>query len=514
MSGHVVYACHCLNITIHLATKYTLDSLDKIKNDTIVKEPFPGWEFDLGMGGIVIEFNTLIQSSTSQSHWNTVKCLNCNSGNIYSVTKANNVIIHPDAICGKAYEDLKKKTNYSKTFSINLDDSMMEDIIPMPSPKEDIPSALVSTHKKIQSILDQSIKQMRIESKVRIEQFKKQEEKRLEASIAYAMDENNRLWTKIVKVTSKVDKTEVKHQTTKRKEEKEKNTTNVNHVCFAPELNNHQSEEQQHPKSLRRTSFNLDEATIGKLCNVNLDKQMPLLNKDLDNIQEENDDNNEEEEDIFNLDEEFSEEEENEATDNEEEEEELNKEEVGENHLPLSTSLKKSISQIDKKFSWIKKKRNTNKYLPQDFDIKNNSKKETSNDNEPVTIYATSVPVAIHYPLNNDKEEGNDTTNTSMNETKRGNDILAFSFANYNNASFSDKLLSDQFTVAPRRRKSLMASSSMIRPQLDTVVGKSLDTRGLLKKKATVIESNYTSDDDFDSKLPPHIWALIDKDEE
>lgn len=53
MSGFVVYSCHCLNIRIHLSTKYTIDNLSDFKSQTSVKEPTPGWEFDLGMGGIV-----------------------------------------------------------------------------------------------------------------------------------------------------------------------------------------------------------------------------------------------------------------------------------------------------------------------------------------------------------------------------------------------------------------------------------------------------------------------------
>ena len=54
MSSHVVYACRCLNIKIHLATKYTTATLDQLKQENHVTEPHPGWQFELGIGGIKI----------------------------------------------------------------------------------------------------------------------------------------------------------------------------------------------------------------------------------------------------------------------------------------------------------------------------------------------------------------------------------------------------------------------------------------------------------------------------
>lgn len=52
--GYIVYSCHCLNIRIHLSTKYSLDNLDQSKDELKTEVPVSGWEFDLGMGGIVI----------------------------------------------------------------------------------------------------------------------------------------------------------------------------------------------------------------------------------------------------------------------------------------------------------------------------------------------------------------------------------------------------------------------------------------------------------------------------
>lgn len=97
---------------------------------------------------------------------------------------------------------------------------------------------------------------------------------------------------------------------------------------------------------------------------------------------------------MFNLDEEFSDEEKahenEEASDDEEDKDDLDgSENIDQDQtqgsskdLPLSASLKKSISDIDQQFAWVKKKRNTKKYLAQDFDIKSEFKRIDSNDND------------------------------------------------------------------------------------------------------------------------------------
>lgn len=54
MAELVVYACNCSNIRIHTSTKYSLGKINEYKRDFFVKVPLPGWEYELGMGGIVI----------------------------------------------------------------------------------------------------------------------------------------------------------------------------------------------------------------------------------------------------------------------------------------------------------------------------------------------------------------------------------------------------------------------------------------------------------------------------
>lgn len=127
-----------------------------------------------------------------------------------------------------------------------------------------------------------------------------------------------------------------------------------------------------------------------------------------------------------------------------------------------------------------------------------------NNINVAISMLATSMPITIHYPsLKNEASEKTSEENDDKSPKKR--DILVSSFANYD-SSFSDRMLSEQFPPPPRRKS--VASSALIRPQLDSLIGKSLDTRGLLKKKANEVEIKENSDDEeFDATLPPHVWA-------
>lgn len=58
----------------------------------------------------------------------------------------------------------------------------------------------------------------------------------------------------------------------------------------------------------------------------------------------------------------------------------MKKEETQKDDVLLSTSLNKSISEIDQRFSWIKKKKKTSKYLVNDFDIKSDLPTTISED--------------------------------------------------------------------------------------------------------------------------------------
>ncbi|KAI8382987.1 hypothetical protein BD560DRAFT_444100 [Blakeslea trispora] len=502
MSSHVVYACHCLNIRIHLATKYTTATLDQLKQEQQVTEPFPGWQFELGIGGVKIEFNVLTRS-TKRQNWTITSCLHCHMETVYSVNTTNPssfVVVHQDAIFE---HQVKQKPDYSKRLNILLTQPQTSNLVSLPESDKDIPKELVPAYKKVQSILGQSIEQLRIESNTRLEQFKKEEEKRLQSDITHTKQEGNRLWSQMIQVSSQTQDKKQQEQPKKA----ETSTGQSHHVRFS---------DKPIPAG-KRLSFALDEQSIHQLRHVKLDHQTRLDgNQDLSS--------EEEEEDMFHLDEELSEKEDDEQEEEEQEEEE------GEDRQEekatsadrttgqplISASLKKSISEIDQRFQWIKKKRNTTKYLARDFDLKTDrsdpqeEEEEKKGSESTVSMFATSVPITIHYALDEtqEKEEEEDDKNTLLPKKR---DILVSSFANFD---ASERLLSAQFP-APRRRKSVQ-STSLLRPQLESLVGKSLDTRGVSsrKKQPEDIESkDNSSDEEFDSSLPPHVWAAMNSGE-
>ncbi|OBZ88632.1 hypothetical protein A0J61_03320 [Choanephora cucurbitarum] len=488
MSSHVVYACRCLNIKIHLATKYTTATLDQLKQENHVTEPHPGWQFELGIGGIKIEFSVLTRSIKRQN-WTTTACLNCDMKTVYSVNTdhtGNFIIVHQDV---QLEHEVKQKPEYSKLLNIQL--TQTPNLMGLPESDQDMPEELVPVYQKMQSILNQSIEQLRIESNLRLEQFKKEEEKKLQTSIAHAKREGNQLWSKIIQVSGQ-------NQEEKQEEQKpaKVSTPHQHHVRFS---------DKPIPAG-KRLSFALDEQSIHQLRHVRLDHQNPHAHLDGDQASE-----SDEEEDMFHLDEELSDKEE----ENKDDEEEEPEEEEGDEHTKaadrssqplLSASLKKSISEIDQRFQWVKKKRNTGKYLARDFDLKTDrlDPQEEKGPESTVSMFATSVPITIHYALDEPQEEEKEDQDGSLPKKR---DILVSSFANFD---ASERLLSAQFPT-PRRRKSVQ-SSSLLRPQLESLVGKSLDTRGLSgrkKQQETIESTENSSDEEFDSSLPPHVWAAM-----
>ncbi|KAI8335948.1 hypothetical protein BC941DRAFT_66919 [Chlamydoabsidia padenii] len=89
MSGHVTYACPCLNIKIHLSSKYSLTNHDSERQQYWFHQETPaleGWLLQLGMGAVVVAYSSLIETQTSStSAWMTVGCLNCSTDQVYSI---------------------------------------------------------------------------------------------------------------------------------------------------------------------------------------------------------------------------------------------------------------------------------------------------------------------------------------------------------------------------------------------------------------------------------------------
>jgi hypothetical protein len=127
-------------------------------------------------------------------------------------------------------------------------------------------------------------------------------------------------------------------------------------------------------------------------------------------------------------------------------------------------------------------------------------------DNVYVSKYATSVPISIHYPQFNEEQEDEDQVEEGSKK-KDKKDLLTSSFAHYD-FSYPDRMLSEQF---PQRRRKSLLSNSMIKPQLDTLVGKSLDTRGIMQKKQNIREKDEES---FGPMQPPHLWTKQQEEDE
>lgn len=110
------------------------------------------------------------------------------------------------------------------------------------------------------SMIDQSIEKIRLESKLRVEEFKQQEEKKTQELISHAKLENNQLWSKVIQV--------VDNQVDEKK----------SHVRFAPVV---PGEEEPKKSSKKRLSFALNESAISSsLKNKNLDSYGLNLQRD------------------------------------------------------------------------------------------------------------------------------------------------------------------------------------------------------------------------------------------
>ncbi|KAI8993545.1 hypothetical protein BDB01DRAFT_332721 [Pilobolus umbonatus] len=122
----------------------------------------------------------------------------------------------------------------------------------------------------MQSVLDLSLEKLRLESKLRVEQFKMEEEKRLTESMDQVKMENRILWTKVVELSKEPEKTESSDEIAE--DVIVKKNTKPNHVRF-------QSIEHV-ANSPRTKGFHLDENAIMSLSNKNLDSQVKIYADD------------------------------------------------------------------------------------------------------------------------------------------------------------------------------------------------------------------------------------------
>lgn len=58
MPGQVTYACNCLNVKVHLAKKYDLESHQEYR-DSKFDPVLSGWQFQIGMSGVVVVMSVM-----------------------------------------------------------------------------------------------------------------------------------------------------------------------------------------------------------------------------------------------------------------------------------------------------------------------------------------------------------------------------------------------------------------------------------------------------------------------
>ncbi|CAO3590413.1 unnamed protein product [Absidia cylindrospora] len=215
MSGHVVYACSCLNIKIHLASKYSLANHVSERQQYWFEQESPameGWHLNLGMGAVVVAYSSLIETRTSSTHsWMTVGCLNCDTKSVYSIrSKASDssssaalssgqsdefVVIHKDTIFGSQLDDIRNDDQFSDIFDIKLSNSAGSISL---THSNEVPDKLRAQHQELYQVLEKALDKMRLASEVRIEQWKKVEMERLEEGSQRAREESKRLWQKVL----------------------------------------------------------------------------------------------------------------------------------------------------------------------------------------------------------------------------------------------------------------------------------------------------------------------------
>ncbi|KAF7725162.1 hypothetical protein EC973_000414 [Apophysomyces ossiformis] len=556
MSDHVVYSCPCLNIKLHLANKHSLEGHEDQRKAVwtqLEDLPLEGWQFDLGMGGIVVFGRDIdrVKEDSSYSQTFGIK--------IVAVQERITTVIE-----GIQSFDLKILADHL----ISIENA--------------VPGELYLQHKHICELLDQSLQQMQRESEVRIEEFRKSEARRLHGMSNHAKQERDALWAKMLEASKTMDKKR-REQEMEAKKGKLDDAVLSNehsagrgalgsynlrgsHVHFAEgkiDTKDDLTEDRRNAgltldseqastanfgniaTSLKRQSLILDENAIVSSLK---DKSYTDENRQsIDSMgNEEQHGSDEESEDMFHLDEEIS------SDEAIEQPKDTTDEEGTGQHAENSTSrtseaAMESIpgshpsvsSWRSPSSSWLKKKRSTGKYIDafDDEPVEHNNAKSSAEIehgmSQSVSMYATSLPIAIHQPERNltpeaeetknairpsDRDPTDSTDNNKPSES-RGSKIGSMNY----DYSLVDREISQLFPQAERRRKSVaIGAMTGPQPQLFSLVGQSLDTRSSrIRKKDLSLshreaidhlrKSADISDDDEDIEngqmVPPHILA-------
>ncbi|KAI9467808.1 MAG: hypothetical protein EXX96DRAFT_110210 [Benjaminiella poitrasii] len=229
MPGHVVYACNCLNVRIHLANKYYLEGHEDFRKDKFTRLEDPhiaGWKFELSMKGVIIEYTSLIRLRYIMDNldgWVTISCHNCSTGDVYSVRRqkkpkiiypiqqsilsqsGDQVIIHKGTIFGTEIEKLQKKATYSNTFHVILNPDLPINQLSLEKEEEVQNDELMFQYKEVKDLLKQSLKDLEEKTEKRIQDYREEQEILLMREKQKAMYDGAILWQTMKEISRTIN---------------------------------------------------------------------------------------------------------------------------------------------------------------------------------------------------------------------------------------------------------------------------------------------------------------------
>lgn len=417
-----------------------------------------------------------------------------------------------------------------------------------------VPGELYSQHTQLSQQLERSLNQMKSETDARIERYRQEQLAALERASAKAKYDRQLLWHKMLEVSRTVHEQE---QQQKGHDQDTSESLSRSFVRFEAHDGMRQQQQQPSsssmgisasparsgsrsfvkPSSLRASSFALDEHHISSSLR---DKQFhPVSQDDEGKYPWRMNDGESCIHCIIILDQPLSSDEDSEGMF------ELDEDMVSEEKQGDEKGKGKSTP------TWSKRRSST-KYIP-GFEVEESihieqeddqgKKEDVVNDrlqdltffvvdplSTSVSAYATSVPIAISYEQHTPKfTQGSFNENavnpadqdpTNVRSSVQKNTRLdqqqqqqqAKSLVSFDRFSLADQEASLLFPPHQQRRKSIAVTRTTHRPQLDGLVGQSLDTRSsrrmsLLRQDGSPTHSASDDEDDKGPMIPPHVLA-------
>lgn len=432
-----------------------------------------------------------------------------------------------------------------------------------------IPGDLFSQHSKLRKRLDDAINQVRTETQARIETFKREQLAKLEEDIARSKSESEVLWRRMLEVSRTVHEERhlerrLSQRSQTRDQDKGKGSKEPRDSGEASDKDGHVRFMEQQSQALsaqtspaavtapagaspskassslmtsssfRRGSFALDARVISaslkdkrfpeptqsdippmrdhghgrltlKMLSVNQKVTVNGIWITIEDVALSDTD------DMFQLDEEI--------------------ESEGEYDAEVSDKQRKGKQVEEPRSAEWARKRSSFKYVGEFEDDETGLEAEPATGEDlstSVSAYATSVPIAISHgdsrvdtgptsegnavnPADRDPTKAESSLRQHDHETRTGN--KRSSVADYDRFSLQDQEVSKLFPGYERRRQSIAVARAMSRPQLDSLIGQSLDTRrryssSARKNISQSVHEDWSDDEAGNGKMiPPHILA-------